>query len=87
MLQRTGPWTAQAALGDHHLPRMPAELKLVLLRRACGEDLAAIAEWASVAALCPRKDPGRTGDCSDAKQSGLLAALTSSLAGGIGERR
>ena len=48
MLQPAGPWAAQAALGEHHLPRMSAELKLVLLRRAWGEDLDGIAVWANV---------------------------------------
>ena len=48
MLESLGPWTAFTALGGHHLPRMAPELKLVLLRRAWGEDLAVIAGWASV---------------------------------------
>ena len=44
MLQQAGPWAAYAALRDHHLPRMPADLKFVLLRRAWGDDLDAIAQ-------------------------------------------
>lgn len=48
MLQQPEPWAAQAALSVHHLPRMRGELKMALMRRAWGEDLAAIARWASV---------------------------------------
>ena len=43
MLQPAGPWAAQAALGEHHLPHMPVDL-----RPAWGEDLAAVARWAGV---------------------------------------
>ena len=48
MVQACAPWAAQAALAEHHLPRMPGEIKLVLLHCAWGDDLSEIANCVNV---------------------------------------